>query len=97
MTYDITYDTEVLHTLKSFSNANNHELFSCAPPLMKSWIRQWIGIMGRLAGLGNLVLLIKMWMIFIVYLLKYFVGPSPQKKSKINHGVIFTKYPFKFK
>ena len=24
--------TEVLHTIKSFSNANNHELFSCAPP-----------------------------------------------------------------
>ena len=28
----VTYDTEVLHTIKSFSNANNHELFSCAPP-----------------------------------------------------------------
>ena len=31
----VTYDTEivleVLHTIKSFSNANNHELFSCAP------------------------------------------------------------------
>ena len=30
----VTYDTEVLHTIKSFSNANNHELFSCAPPPM---------------------------------------------------------------
>ena len=28
----VTYDTEVLHTIKSFSNASNHELFSCAPP-----------------------------------------------------------------
>ena len=28
----VTYDTEVLHTIKSFSNANNHELFCCAPP-----------------------------------------------------------------
>ena len=28
----VTYDTEVLHTIKSFSKANNHELFSCAPP-----------------------------------------------------------------
>ena len=28
----VTYDTEVLHTIKSFSNANNHELFSCVPP-----------------------------------------------------------------
>ena len=37
----VTYDTEVLHTIKTFSNANNHELFSCAPPpLVKSWIRQ---------------------------------------------------------
>ena len=25
----VTYDTEVLHTIKSFSNANNHELFAC--------------------------------------------------------------------
>ena len=30
--YDEANDTEVLHTINSFSNANNHELFSCAPP-----------------------------------------------------------------
>ena len=29
----VTYDTEVLHTIKGFSNANKHELFSCPPPL----------------------------------------------------------------
>ena len=28
----VTNDTEVLHTIKSFSNANNHDFFSCAPP-----------------------------------------------------------------
>ena len=28
----VTYDTEVLHTIESFSNADNQELLSCAPP-----------------------------------------------------------------
>ena len=55
----VTYDTEVvlevLHTIKSFCNANNHELFSCAPPPPFSEILDPpVNTCIRLDGLGSI-------------------------------------------
>ena len=54
----VTYDTEVyssrspIHTIKSFSNANNHELFSCAPPPFSEILDPPVNTCIRLDGLG---------------------------------------------